>query len=109
MTPGSEPAFEAPWHARAFALAVAENEADRLSWSDWTARLATTLRNSGQSQSLNGGDDYFLAWLDALESILVEEGRIDRGEIELVKAELAKTDTLALHEPRNVQHAVNSD
>lgn len=109
MTPGSEPAFDAPWHARVFALAVAENEADRLSWPDWTARLATTLRNSGLSHSLNGGDDYFLAWLDTLESILVEEGRIDRGEIELVKAELAEARALAQQEPRNFQHAVKSD
>ena len=109
MTPGSEPAFDAPWHARVFALAVAENEADRLSWPDWTARLATTLRKFGLSQSLNGGDDYFLAWLETLESVLVEEGRIERDEIELVKAELAKSHALAPHEPRNVQHALNSD
>ena len=102
MTPGSEPAFDAPWHARAFALAVAENEAHRLSWSDWTARLAATLRDSGQSRSLNGGDDYFLAWLDTLESILVEEGRIERGEIELAMAELAKAHA---HEPHDAQGA----
>ena len=109
MTPGSGPAFDAPWHARVFALAVAENEADRLSWPDWTARLATTLRNSGLSQSLDGGDDYFLAWLDTLESVLVEEGRIDRGEIELARAELAKTHAHAQHEPRNVLHDMRSD
>ena len=109
MTPGSEPAFDAPWHARVFALAVAENEADRLSWPDWTARLAMTLRNSGLSQSLDGGDDYFLAWLDTLESVLVEGGRVERGEIELAKAELAKAHARAPHEPRNVQHAPSSD
>ncbi len=109
MTPGSEPAFDSPWHARAFALAVAENEADRLSWPDWTARLGATLRNCGLSQSLNGGDDYFLAWLDTLESMLVEEGRIERGEIEQVMAELAEAHEFALHEPRNVQHSVGSD
>ncbi len=109
MTPGSEPAFDAPWHARVFALAVAENEADRLSWPDWTARLAMTLRNSGLSQSLDGGDDYFLAWLDALESVLVEGGRVERGEIELAKVELAKAHARASHEPRNVRHAPSSD
>ena len=109
MIPGSGSAFDAPWHARVFALAVAENEADRLAWPDWTARLATTLRNSGFSHPQNGGDDYFLAWLDTLESILVEKGRIDRSEIELVKAEMAKTHALALHDPRNVQHAEEAD
>ena len=105
MTPGSEPAFDAPWHARVFALAVAENEADRLSWSDWTARLAATLRDFGQSRSLNGGEDYFLAWLDTLESILVEEGRIERGEIEQAMAELAKAHA---HEPHDAQRANSS-
>ncbi|MXY32526.1 MAG: nitrile hydratase accessory protein [Boseongicola sp. SB0676_bin_33] len=109
MTPGSEPAFVEPWHARAFALAVAENEADRLSWPDWTARLAKTLRRSGISQALNGGDDYFLAWLETLESILVEEGRIERGEIELAMAELAKAHGNARHEPRNGQPAASPD
>ena len=107
MTP--EPAFDSPWHARVFALAVAENEADRLSWPEWTARLAATLRSCGLSRSLNGGDDYFLAWLDTLESMLVEEGRIERGEIELVKAELANAHELALHEPRKARHSVRSD
>ena len=109
MTLGSEPAFEAPWHARVFAIAVAENEADRLSWPDWTARLATTLHDCGLSQSLDGGDDYFLAWLDTLESMLVEEGRIDHGEIELVEAELAKTHAFSVHEPRSVQHVIESN
>ena len=102
MTPGSEPAFDAPWHARVFALAVAENEAHRLSWSDWTARLTMSLRKCGLSRALNGGDDFFLAWLDTLESILVEEGRIERGDIELAMAELAKAHA---HEPQNVPRA----
>ena len=109
MTTGSEPTFNAPWHARVFALAVAENEADRLSWPDWTARLATTLRSHGLSQSLNGGDDYFLAWLDALESILVEEGKIERDEIQVAKDELAKAHAHDLHEAGNAQHAAESD
>ena len=104
MTPGSEPAFDAPWHGRVFALAVAENEAHRLSWSDWTAQLTMSLRKRGLSRALSGGDDFFLAWLDTLESILVDEGRIERGEIELAMAELAPA-LAHEHEPQSVQRA----
>ena len=109
MTPESEPTFAAPWHARAFALTVAQNEAGHFSWSDWTARFSETLRHNGLSKSLNGGDDYFLAWLNTLESILVDGGKIARGEIELVKAELIKAHASTLHDSTNSLHGMKSD
>ncbi len=97
MIRDSEPAFAAPWHARAFALAVAQNEEGRFSWSGWTARFAKTLRHNGLPRSLGGGDDYFLAWLETLESILVDGGMIAHGEIELVEAELIRDQATKPH------------
>lgn len=67
-----EPAFEAPWHAQVFALTVNLNEAGHLDWPEWAERFGATLKRHGLTRDLNGGDDYFSAWLETLESFLAE-------------------------------------
>jgi nitrile hydratase accessory protein len=67
-----EPVFEQPWHGQAFALTVHLNESGLLPWGDWAARFAATLRSHGLDRDLNGGDDYFLAWVDTLEEFLLD-------------------------------------
>ncbi|NRB03654.1 MAG: nitrile hydratase accessory protein [Rhodobacteraceae bacterium] len=74
MTDRPEPAFEAPWHAQLFALTVHLNETGLFAWPDWVERFSRTLKAHGASAELNGGDDYFHAWLDTLEALLVEQG-----------------------------------
>ncbi|KEJ95833.1 nitrile hydratase accessory protein [Pseudosulfitobacter pseudonitzschiae] len=69
-----EPVFEAPWHAQLFALTVHLNEAGRFDWPDWAARFSATLAEHGLARELNGGDDYFAAWLETLEALLAEKG-----------------------------------
>lgn len=69
-----EPVFEAPWHAQLFALTVHLNEAGRFDWPDWAARFSATLAQHGLTRDLNGGDDYFAAWLETLERLLAEKG-----------------------------------
>ncbi len=69
-----EPVFEAPWHAQLFALTVHLNEAGRFDWPDWAARFSATLARHGLGRALNGGDDYFTAWLETLEALLAEKG-----------------------------------
>jgi len=69
-----EPAFEAPWHAHAFGLTVALNEAGRFDWPDWAARFSSTLARRGLERDLNGGDDYFACWLETLEALAAEKG-----------------------------------
>ncbi|TMV09556.1 nitrile hydratase accessory protein [Ruegeria sediminis] len=69
-----EPVFEQPWHAQVFALTVALNEAGRFGWEDWARRFSETLKRNGAGRDLNGGDDYFRAWLQTLEMILAEDG-----------------------------------
>lgn len=65
-----EPVFSAPWHAQVFALTVHLNEAGHFAWSDWTQAFGATLARHGLSKDLDGGDDYFNAWLEALEIML---------------------------------------
>lgn len=69
-----EPAFEAPWHAQVFALTVHLNEAGHFVWADWAERFGATLARHGLDKELNGGEDYFTAWLETLEGYLAEIG-----------------------------------
>ncbi|MFT6674454.1 MAG: nitrile hydratase accessory protein [Sulfitobacter sp.] len=74
MTKAPEPVFEAPWHAQVFALTVHLNEAGHFAWSDWASRFAATLARHGVDRDLDGGEDYFAAWLETLEEFLAEIG-----------------------------------
>lgn len=67
-----EPVFQAPWHAQLFALTVHLNEAGHFNWPEWTERFGATLAWRGAARTLNGGDDYFMAWLETLEGLLAD-------------------------------------
>ncbi|MBO9473300.1 nitrile hydratase accessory protein [Shimia sp. R10_1] len=69
-----EPAFEAPWHAQLFAITVALNEAGHFDWPDWAERFGATLKAHGLVKELDGGEDYFNAWLETLEGFLQDLG-----------------------------------
>lgn len=86
MTERPEPVFEAPWHAQVFALTVHLNEAGRLSWPDWAARFGATLKRHGVQRALNGGEDYFAAWLETLENVLAEQGAATPDAVEKTRA-----------------------
>lgn len=70
-----EPVFEEPWHAQVFAVTVALNEAGQFDWSDWAARFSATLKRNGLVKELDGGNDYFHAWLETLEGLLSDQGK----------------------------------
>ncbi|WP_170428218.1 nitrile hydratase accessory protein [Ruegeria arenilitoris] len=76
-----EPVFAEPWHAQVFAVTVALNEAGRFDWSDWATRFSQTLKRHGLDRDLDGGDDYFHAWLETLEQLLNEQGAAVTGEV----------------------------
>ncbi|MEM6941147.1 MAG: nitrile hydratase accessory protein [Pseudomonadota bacterium] len=64
------PVFIAPWHAQVFALTVHLNEAGHFAWAEWGSAFGATLKRHGLARALNGGDDYFVAWLETLEALL---------------------------------------
>lgn len=74
MSGAPSPVFEAPWHAQAFALAVYLNERGVFDWPEWTQVFGAVLAEHGLAKELDGGDDYFLAWVGALERICSEKG-----------------------------------
>ena len=80
-----EPAFGEPWHAQLFALTVHLNECGRFTWSDWVGSFSKTLAKHGVAQELDGGNDYFHAWLQTLETLLADDGVAERGEVDTLR------------------------
>ena len=72
-------AFEEPWQAQAFAIAVSLSERGLFSWGEWTAALGAEIARAPQRP-------YYKCWLDTLEALLLSKGVAARGEL----AELAQ-------------------
>ncbi len=81
-----EPAFSEPWHAQLFALTVRLSEEGHFRWPTWAERFSSTLQLHGLDKNLDGGDDYFNAWLVTLEDLLAETGQAGRDEAAATKA-----------------------
>ncbi|WP_204114758.1 nitrile hydratase accessory protein [Shimia biformata] len=80
-----EPSFDKPWHALVFALTVHLNERGVFDWPDWADRFGATLKRHGLAKELDGGDDYFNAWLETLEGFLTELGMAGPAELAALK------------------------
>ena len=81
-----EPVFSEPWHAQVFALTVHLNEAGHFAWTDWAQAFSKTLKTHGLSRELDGGDDYFTAWLETLETMLARMDMAGAEELARLKA-----------------------
>ena len=86
MSEAPEPVFGEPWHAQVFALTVHLNESGHFDWSSWASRFGATLARHGLERHLDGGDDYFLAWLETLEIFLAEIGMASEVALEKTRA-----------------------
>lgn len=86
MNDAPKPVFEAPWHAQVFALTVYLNEAGCFTWPDWAEAFSKTLVRHGLGKQLDGGDDYFNAWLETLESMLAKLNMADPARVETLRA-----------------------
>lgn len=86
MSAPETPAFAEPWHAEAFAVAVALEQKGCFTWPEWTATFGAVLGEHGQAKPLDGGDDYFLAWVTALERICTEKGLAEGPALADLKA-----------------------
>jgi nitrile hydratase accessory protein len=72
--------FDEPWQADLFALTVALSEVGHFGWPEWTARFGATLKARGTGRALDGGADYYAAWLETLEGLLAETGAAPAAE-----------------------------
>ena len=69
-----DPVFSEPWHAHIFAMTVHLSEAKLFTWPDWADAFSQTRRRHGLTKTLDGGNDYYLAWLETLEGFLKGHG-----------------------------------
>ena len=65
--PAPEAAFEAPWQARAFALAVTTVEGLRLPWTAFQRHLVAAI-------AVDPDRPYYESWVTALEDMVAEHG-----------------------------------
>ena len=75
------PTFEAPWQARAFALAIALTDEDDLPWLEFQTRLVEEVDASPPDEGDDPESVYYRQWLAALERLLVERDLLDSGEL----------------------------
>ncbi len=71
------PAFDEPWQAQVFAMAVTLSERGLFSWKEWTEAFGAELKRVGGG----GADAYFRAWLTTLEGLLVDKAVAREGEL----------------------------
>ena len=72
IAPAAPRAFAEPWHAQLFAMTVHLADRGLFTWPDWTARLSRRL--AAARAPIEGGDDYYGAWMETLEGFLAEYG-----------------------------------
>ena len=86
MTAPEPPAFAEPWHAQLFALTVHLSERGLFTWPDWAEAFGATLKRHGAARELDGGEDYYAAWLETLERLLEDLGEAAPVEVRALKA-----------------------
>jgi nitrile hydratase accessory protein len=67
--------FDAPWQARAFAIAVATVERTGLSWDAFRLRLMDAIADEPDRP-------YYDSWVAALEALVVSEGLTTAAEVD---------------------------
>lgn len=82
---GVEPAFASPWHAQLFAITLHLRDAEVFTWTEWTTQFGAGLARHGLSKELDGGDDYFLVWLETLEAMLSRLGLTQAQELRALR------------------------
>jgi nitrile hydratase accessory protein len=65
-----EVAFAEPWQAQAYALAYELHRAGVFTWPEWSRTLGARL----DARPQNDGSEYYVAWLEALETLVIEKG-----------------------------------
>jgi nitrile hydratase accessory protein len=71
-----EPAFTAPWQAKAFAMTVHLHARGAFGWGEWAAALGRELQDQAP-----GAEGYYAAWLRALQAILAAKGLAAPDEV----------------------------
>ena len=82
----SGPVFAEPWQAQAFALTVQLHKQGAFTWTEWASALSAQLHGPDHG---GGGEQYYAAWLAALEALTVAKGLVDTPALATRKADWA--------------------
>ena len=83
-----EPVFQAPWEAKAFAIAH-QLAADRqYSWTEWNDQLVQEIATA--ESSATNSRTYYECWLQACEKLLIAKGILDVQAIDQKVVDLAQ-------------------
>ena len=85
-------AFDAPWHAEVFALAVHLNEGGYFDWPEWAGRFGENLAAAKTvkidvGEGFDGSNDYYQIWLQTLIELMQEKGLVDAKMLASIKAQ----------------------
>ncbi len=75
-----ELSFEHPWQGRLFATTMAACDADLIDYADFRDRLIAGIAERDRREPEAG--DYWSAWQDALEALMLDIGLVEPGEID---------------------------
>ena len=92
MPLSTEKAFDSPWHAEVFALAVHLNEGGYFDWPEWAGRFGENLAAAKTikidvGEGLDGSDDYYQIWLQTLIELMQEKGLVDAKILASIKTQ----------------------
>ena len=80
--------FQDPWHSQLFAITVQLSEKGHFSWKAFVKVFGEALKKERlPTKNLDGSNDYFSCWLNALEEILIEKKISNQNTLILLKEE----------------------
>jgi nitrile hydratase accessory protein len=78
-------AFEAPWEAQAFAIALMLHERGVFTWGEWAEALGAEIARAPRLGEPDDGRGYYGHWLAALERLVVAKGMASAGLLSLLR------------------------
>jgi nitrile hydratase accessory protein len=73
--------FDEPWHAEVFAVTVHLSERNLFSWAEWTEALGEQISKVKLRRCIDGSNDYYNLWLQALIELISNKGITDAEAI----------------------------
>ena len=73
--------FDGPWHAEVFAVTVHLSDQNLFSWAEWTDAIGEKISTVKLRRSIDGSDDYYNLWLQALIELISNKGITDAEAI----------------------------
>ena len=77
--------FDEPWHAEVFAVTVHLSERNLFSWAEWTEALGEQISKVKLRRHIDGSNDYYNLWLQALIELISTKGLTDAETILVVQ------------------------